>query len=176
MASRVAVEADIPLILTLLASTPNPPLEDHDSIEAILNTPGEFTFIDTAVPVLIRMSPQPDNTDDNGDPAPEVPTPWYVWEGAFDSAKHYPIVGVVARAVKAALPRSGPWPAYGDLSGEGEDDAEKLADSERQAKELQDSGITGVTTEVSSRNSGMWSSRSTIDDIISSISLAVVVP
>ena len=154
----------IPLMLVLLRATPNPPNETEETIQAYLDDPTQFVFIDTAVPVLCRMSPRPDNLDDAGRPAPDVPTPWWVWEGAFARA-HIPIISATASAVKAEFPRSGPWPTYGDFPGSGTSNVTRRLDSKRQADEIV-AEIAGITSRVSPRNPSMYEDLTTIDDLI----------
>lgn len=161
---RATSAADVALILRLLAATPNPPNEDEDSIQTIIDDPTQFTYIDTAVPVLCRMSPRPDNRDDEGRPAPDVSTPWWVWEGAF-ARVHIPIISTVASAVKIEFPSSGPWPTYGDFPGTGTSNAQRFADSQRQADEIV-AQIAGITPRVSPRNPSMYEDLTTIDDLI----------
>jgi hypothetical protein len=160
MTIHKATEADIALILRLLADTPNPPNEEEETIQAILDDPMEFVYIDPMVPVLCRMAPRRAEQD--------VPIPWWVWVGAFRPGRHLPILGVTARAVKEAIPVAGPWPVYGNFPGAGDTKAERSADSKRQADEHA-SWLGGVTSVVSPRNPSMQEARSTIDAVIAAI-------
>ena len=167
MGIEIATAVHIPLILRLLAATPNPPLDTEETIQAILGDRSQFTLIDPAVPVFVRMAPRPDLLDDDGKPAPDVIVPWWVWEGDFRAA-HLPIVGMVARAVKRAFPAAGPWLLRGAFPGEGDTEAERKADSERQAKEHL-AWLPSLAVEASPENAKMWQGRATIDDVIAAI-------
>ena len=159
---------DVALILRLLAETPNPPNEDAETIGAILDDTGQITFIDLAMPVFVRMSPRPDQIDDDGNPAPDVIVVWWVWEGDFISAAHLPVLGVCARAVLKAFPQSATWPIWGDFPGEGDTEAERKADSIRQAQEH--SSWLGSLTDVDSPNNAkMQQGRSTLAAVIAVI-------
>ncbi len=159
MTIELATSVHVELILRMLAATPNPPNEDDRTIQAILDDPMQFAFIDTAVPVLVRMAPNRDKQ--------EVPIPWWVWDGAL-RPRHLRILGVVARAVLAAIPTAGTWPTYGAFPGAGGTEGERKDDSERQADEHND-WLPGVTVSVSTRNPKMWEARSTIDAVIAAI-------
>ena len=155
-------------ILQLLRAVPNPPLEDAETIQAILDDRSQFILIDPAVPVFARMSPRPGLLDDLGKPAPDVVVPWWVWEGDFRAA-HLPIVGMVARAVKRAFPAAGPWLLRGAFPGEGDTEAERKADSIRQAKEHSSWLGSDLADKDSPNNAKMQQGRSTLAAVIAAI-------
>lgn len=167
MAILTAAAADIALILQLLAATPNPPLETEESIQAILDDPTQFIYIDTTEIVVIRMLPRPDQLDDDGNPAPDVVVLWWIWEGDFRAA-HRPVLGACARAVLAAFPAAGPWPIWGDFPGDGGTAAERKADSIRQAQE-HSAWLASLTDVESPNNAKMQQGRSTLAAVITAI-------
>lgn len=160
MTIRRATAADIPLILQLLRATPNPPNESEESIQAYMDDRAEFIYVDIEVPAIARLSPDT--------VAQEVPIPWWVWRGAFNATAHLPVLGAACRAVKASLPTSGPWPIFGDFPGAGGTDAERKADSVRQAQE-HTSWLGSVTDKESPNSPEMQQARSTVDAVIAAV-------
>ncbi len=132
MTIRRATSADIPLILQLLRATPNPPNEDEDTIQSMLDDSAEFIFVDTAAPALCRIVLRPDTR-------PFVDMPWWTWRGSGDmNAKLLPVYAAVATAFVAEHGRAAlDWPVAGQLSGAGADDAAKRTDADLRAGALQ---------------------------------------
>jgi hypothetical protein len=125
MAVVTARTADIPLILSLLRATPNPPLENESSIAAKIAAGP--TSVDTVAPAICRMVKRSD--EDVND------IPWWTWAGAGDiEAKLMP---VFTHALSAFIVQHGraclPWSISGNLSGSGADDAAKRTDADGRA-------------------------------------------
>jgi hypothetical protein len=124
----------------------------------ILDDPAQFFYIDPAAPAFAWLSPRLVERD--------VAAVYWVWEGAFSFADHAPVLGIAARAVKAAIPGAGPWPIWGDFPGAGDTDVDRKADSIRQAREH--SAWLGVKlTDAESPNTPrQQQGRSTLDAVI----------
>ncbi len=133
MTIRRATAADIPLILQLLRATPNPPNENEDTIQAYLDDPAEFIFVDTTAPALCRIVLRPD-TD-----TPFVDMPWWTWRGSGDmDVKLLPVYAAVANAfVREHGKRALDWAVAGQLSGAGADGDAKRTDADLRAGALQ---------------------------------------
>ncbi len=133
MTIRRATARDIPLILQLLRATPNPPNENEDTIQAYLDDPTQFVFVDTTAPALCRIVLRSD-TD-----APFVDMPWWTWRGSGDMAgKLLPVYAGVANAFVAEHgKRALGWAVAGQLSGAGADDDAKRTDADMRAGALQ---------------------------------------
>ena len=107
--------------------------------------------------------------DDDGTPAPDVVVPWWVWEGDFIAAAHLPVLGACARAVLKAVPGAARWPLWGDFPGEGDTDAERKADSIRQAQEHSSWLGSALADKDSPNNAKMRQGSSTLAAVIAAI-------
>ncbi len=165
---RQATDADIPLIEAGLARLPNPPTMGEGDVERIIES-SDFFFVDTVRNVFVWITPRPEPPEDCKDCEPDTIVVYWIWEGPTNPRLQTPVLGVACRAVKAAFPALGPQPIWGDFPGSGGTEAERKADSIKQAQEHESWMGDALTTGDSKNNDKMEEGRATLDAVIAGI-------
>ncbi len=123
MPTHIATSADIPLILDLLAMSPNPPNENGTSIQQIIDGVDPI-FVDSDAPAICRMHKRSGVN--------RIDVPWWTWDGVGNmAAKLSPvwtdgINDIIARYGSGSLS----WPLGGNMPGFGANAASKRTDAD----------------------------------------------
>ncbi len=150
MTIRRATTRDIPRVQRAYEGTPNGPLYTVSQVQEFIDLPTVFLYVDTSQDVVVNVTLDMERS--------EVNVVAWIWSGAFLIANHGPVLGTTLRAVKGARPVTGGWQTWGQFPGAGSTDAERLADSQRQAREHR-AWFSGLTDAESRHTDKQWEGR-----------------